>query len=312
MNKQITNNILMIRPKNFGYNHETAKNNFYQKNLLGLTVDEIQKRALLEFDMFVDVLKTAGVNVIVIEDVESLQNPDAIFPNNWFSTHENGKVVIYPMYAENRRTERRRSIFYSLENEYNFDINKIVDFVSFEQTNQYLEGTGSMVLDRENKICYAAISHRTDEEVLMNFCNNFNYRLVSFSATQEVKGETQAIYHTNVMMSIAERFAIVCLDSIVDQKEKDYVCANLNDSGREIISITIDQKNQFAGNMLQLFGDKKYLVMSSSAYNSLNKKQISRIEQYCSVLHSSLDTIESCGGGSARCMMAEIFLHKAL
>ena len=185
-------------------------------------------------------------------------------------------------------------------------------FVSFEQTNQYLEGTGSMVLDRENKICYAAISHRTDEEVLMSFCNEFNYRLVSFSATQEVKGEMQAIYHTNVMMSIAERFAIVCLDSIVDKKEKDYVCANLKDSGREIISITTNQKNQFAGNMLQLFGDKKYLVMSSSAYNSLNKKQISRIEEYCSILHSSLDTIESCGGGSARCMMAEIFLHKAL
>ncbi len=312
MSKQITNNILMIRPKKFGYNYETAKNNYYQKNSLGLTVDEVQNRALLEFDMFVDILSQAGVNVIVVEDLKNIKSPDSVFPNNWFSTHANGKVVIYPMYAKNRRSERRKEIFHVLKNKYNFNIKQIVDFVFFEDNKQYLEGTGSMVLDRENKICYAAISQRTDEDVLMKFCNDFNYRLVSFSATQQVQGEIKAIYHTNVMMSIAERFAIVCLDSIVDAKEKDYVCASLKDSGKEVIEITINQKNQFAGNMLQLLGNEKYLVMSSSAYNSLKQQQIHRIEKYCSILHSSLDTIETCGGGSARCMMAEIFLHKEL
>jgi len=308
--KQITNNIMMIQPVGFRYNEQTAVDNYYQQVLGDLTDEQTQEKALSEFNVFVDKLRNAGVNVVVVEDTEYPDTPDSIFPNNWVSFHENGIVGLYPMCAENRRYERREEIFDTLVEEHGFKIEEIKDFTEFEEHNKFLEGTGSMVLDRENNICYAAISVRTDEIAVMQFCEEFSYRPVCFTANQDVDGERMAIYHTNVMMCVADKFAVICLDSIDNKIEKENIIENLIECGKEIIEITEAQKHRFAGNMLQVMGDKPYIVMSNSAYNSLSESQIKTIENHCSILYSSLDTIEACGGGSARCMMAEIFLAK--
>jgi len=217
---------------------------------------------------------------------------------------------LYPMCAENRRDERREEIFDALVDEYGFTIEGIKDFTEFEEHDKYLEGTGSMVLDRVNMICYAAISIRTDEIAVMQFCEEFGYRPICFTANQDVEGERMAIYHTNVMMCVADTFVVICLDTIDNEAEREHVLETLTETGKEIIEITEAQKHRFAGNMLQVMGDKPYLVMSSSAYSSLSEEQKIAIEKHCPILYSSLDTIEACGGGSARCMMAEIFLPK--
>ena len=308
--KQITNTILMIQPIAFRYNEQTAENNYYQKILDDLSPEQTQEKALLEFNAFVDVLKEKGINVIVIKDTKNPDTPDSIFPNNWVSFHESGNIAIYPMFAKNRRDERREDILDILADNYNFEINYIKDFTEFEDHDKYLEGTGSMVLDRENKMCYAAISIRTDEQAVLQWCDVFNYTPICFTANQDVEGERKEIYHTNVMMCVADKYVIICLDTIDDKDEKKWLKGSLEDSGKEIIEITEDQKHRFAGNMLQLMGDEKYLVMSKSAYDSLTEIQIERIEKYNPIISSSLDTIEACGGGSARCMMAEIFLPK--
>ena len=308
--KQITNNIMMIKPVSFRYNEQTAVNNYYQKVLDNLTSNQIQEKALAEFNEFVTKLKNAGVNVFVIEDTKESETPDSIFPNNWMSFHSDGTVGLFPMCAKNRRDERREDIFDILVDDYGFEIKEIKDFTEFEEHDKYLEGTGSMVLDRENKICYAAISIRTDEIAVMQFCEEYGYRPVCFTANQNVNGERMAIYHTNVMMCVADKFVVICLDSIDNEIEKEDVIENIVESGKQIIEISEEQKNRFAGNMLQLIGDKPYLVMSNSAYSSLTENQIRMIEEYCSIIYSSLDTIEACGGGSARCMMAEIFLPR--
>ena len=308
--KQITNNIMMIKQVSFRYNEQTAVNNYYQKVLDHLTSNQTQEKALAEFNEFVAKLKNAGVNVIVIEDTKEPDTPDSIFPNNWVSFHSDGTVGLFPMCAENRRDERREDIFDILVDDYGFKIEGVKDFTEFEEHDKYLEGTGSMVLDRENKICYAAISIRTDEVAVMQFCEEYGYRPVFFTANQNVNGERMAIYHTNVMMCVADKFVVICLDSIDNEIEKENVIENIVESGKEIIEISEEQKNRFAGNMLQLIGDKPYLVMSNSAYSSLTENQIRMIEEYCSIIYSSLDTIEACGGGSARCMMAEIFLPR--
>ena len=310
MIKQITDTIIMIRPVRFRYNEETASNNYYQKHLVGLSNDDIQHGALEEFNNFVKKLEKAGVNVIIFDDIKEANTPDSIFPNNWISFHNNGVVTLYPMYAENRRKERRRDIINSLSNDFSFRINEIKDFSCFEKDNKFLEGTGSMVLDRTHKICYAAISVRTDTGLVNKFCNNFDYTPICFEAKQNVNGHRMPIYHTNVMMCVADQFVIICLDSIDDKLHRDNVSKSIIDSGKEIIEITEDQKNKFAGNMLQVMGNKTYLVMSNSAYDTLLDKQIRKIENYCSIIYSSLDIIEACGGGSARCMMAEVFLTK--
>ena len=309
---QITNNIMMIKPVGFRYNDQTAPNNYYQTILDNLSYNQIQRKALKEFNSFVDLLKNAGVNVIVIEDTIMPETPDSIFPNNWVSFHADGSIVLYPMCAKNRREERRRDILDHLTDNYSFMINDIKDFTKFENHNKYLEGTGSMILDRENKICYACISIRTNYDLVMQFCKKFDYKPVCFTAYQDVNKERKAIYHTNVMMCIAENFAVVCLESIDDLDERELVVKTLVSTNKEIIEISTNQKLRFAGNMLQVIGDKSYLVMSTSAYNILNKDQKSVINKYCSIIHSPLDTIEACGGGSARCMMAEIFLPKKL
>ena len=309
--QQTTNTILMIRPVNFRMNEQTAVNNYFQEDL-DLKTAEINKKAQVEFDAFVDKLRAVGINVIVENDDEQMDTPDSIFPNNWVSFHGNGDVAKYPMFAENRRRERRDEIFTRLEEE-GFIIENIIDYSSAELEGVFLEGTGSIALDRVNRKAYCALSPRADEELFIEFCEDFEYSPVIFTANQTVDGKRLAIYHTNVMMCLAENFTVICLDTIDDKKERKNVVKHLRQDGKEIVSITEAQMHQFAGNMLQLRGDKdqRYLVMSEAAHKSLTPSQIERIETHCPILSSSLETIETCGGGSARCMMAEVFLPQA-
>ncbi|WPO76997.1 citrulline utilization hydrolase CtlX [Flavobacterium sp. KACC 22761] len=309
--KQTTNSILMIRPVAFRMNEQTAVNNYYQKVLDGLLPSTVNAKAQEEFDAFVEKLRSVGVDVTVIEDSVETDTPDSIFPNNWVSFHENGDVVLYPMFAENRRLERRDDILDILE-EKGFGISNIVYYTSAEEEGFFLEGTGSLLLDRSNSKAYCALSPRADKELVVKFCKDFDYAPVIFEAFQTVGGERKLIYHTNVMMCLGETFAVICADCIDDTKERKMVLDNLKDDKKEIILITEDQVNNFAGNMLEVRGanDKRYIVMSASAHQSLTPMQISQIEKHAKILSSSLDTIEACGGGSARCMMAEIFLPR--
>lgn len=301
----------MIRPVAFRMNEQTAVNNYYQKVLDGLSKETVNAKAQAEFDAFVNKLRMVGIQVIVVEDTIDPDTPDSIFPNNWISFHETGDVVLYPMFAENRRAERREDLLDILEDE-GFVINEIMDYTSAEDDGFFLEGTGSLLLDRENGKAYCALSPRADEELFIEFCEDFEYSPVIFEAFQTVDGERKLIYHTNVMMCIADTFAVICADCIDDKKERKMVLDSLRGDEKEIILITEDQVNSFAGNMLEVKGadDRRYLVMSSAAHKSLTKKQIAQIEEHVTILSSSLDTIEACGGGSARCMMAEIFLPR--
>ena len=309
--QQTTNSILMIRPINFRMNEQTAVNNYYQKVLSTMLPDSVNINAQLEFDNYVNKLKSYGVEVIVISDVEDSDTPDSIFPNNWISFHENGTVGIYPMFAENRRHERREDILDQLEDK-GFVIKNSVDYTSAENEGIFLEGTGSLLLDRVNRKAYCALSPRADEDLCIEFCEDFEYTPVVFSSFQTVNDKRKAIYHTNVMMCLAETFAVICLESIDDKKERKNVLKHLKEDGKKIIEISEDQVNNFAGNMLQVRGtdDELFLVMSQAAHNSLNQSQLSQIRNHCKIISSPLDTIEACGGGSARCMMAEIFLPK--
>ena len=310
--QQTTNTILMIRPVNFRMNEQTAVNNYYQKDLENTLPKTVNAKAQQEFDTYVDKLRNIGVNVIVVNDTEDTDTPDSIFPNNWVSFHENGNVGLYPMFAENRRVERREDILETLE-ENGFVINNIIDYTTAEDEDIFLEGTGSVILDRVNRKAYCALSPRADEDLFIEFCEDFEFSPVIFNANQTVEGERKAIYHTNVMMCVGETFAVICLSSIDDKKERKNVLKHLKEDGKTIIDITEDQVNNFAGNMLQVKGsdDTSYLIMSQSAFDSLTKQQINTIEQHTKILSSSLSTIEFCGGGSARCMMAEVFLPKA-
>ncbi|WP_350287192.1 arginine deiminase-related protein [uncultured Croceitalea sp.] len=308
---QITNTILMIRPVAFRMNEQTAVNNYFQEDI-SITNNEINKKAQKEFDDFVQTLRDHGVNIIVIDDKRDPDTPDSIFPNNWISFHDSGTIVVYPMFAENRRKERREDIFDVLE-ENGFRIDNIVDYTSAEEEGVFLEGTGSILKDRVNQKAYCALSERAHEELFIEFCEDFDCFPVIFTANQNVDGARKPIYHTNVMMAMAETFAVICLDTIDDKKERKNVVEHLEKDGKEIIAITEAQMHHFAGNMLQVYGadDKRYMVMSSQAYQSLREEQINAIQKHCDIIHSSLDTIETCGGGSARCMMAEVFLPKA-
>jgi len=309
--QQITNTILMIRPVSFRMNEQTAVNNYYQKVLESVTPETVQFKALQEFDDFVEKLQAVGVNVIVINDTKDTDTPDSIFPNNWISFHENGDVALYPMFAENRRLERREDILETLE-DLGYQINNVVDYTSAEEEKIYLEGTGSLLLDRVNGKAYCALSPRADEDLLIEFCEDFEFTPVSFIANQTLNEKRVPIYHTNVMMCLGEKFSVICLDSIDDKKERKEVIKHLKEDRKEIIAITEEQVNNFAGNMLQILGknEERYIVMSNSAYESLTKQQLNQLEKHGKILYSSLDTIEACGGGSARCMMAEVFLPK--
>ena len=309
--QQTTNTILMVRPINFRMNEQTAVNNYYQKVIDNLLPETVNTKAQQEFDAYVEKLRRIGVSVVVVNDTKEFDTPDSIFPNNWISFHENGNVGLYPMFAENRRLERREDVLIQLEAE-GFVINQIVDYTSAEGEDVFLEGTGSIILDRVNRKAYCALSPRADEELFIEFCEDFEYTPVIFTANQTVQGNRMAIYHTNVMMCLGETFAVICLDSIDDKKERKSVINHLKESGKDIIDITEAQVNNFAGNMLQVKGtnNELFLIMSQAAYDSLNISQIESLQKHTKILSSSLDTIEACGGGSARCMMAEVFLPK--
>ena len=298
---------MMIKPVSFRYNEQTAESNFYQKIINNLTPEQVQENALNEFNVFVKKLENLRVNVFVIEDIESTDTPDSIFPNNWISTHSDGSIFMYPMFARNRRTERRSDIIEYLQN--NFVVKNVFNNTSFyENNNLFLEGTGSMVLDRENKIAYASISQRTNKKLLEKWCRKMNYYPISFSSNQIIGDKKEPIYHTNVMMCVAEKYAVICLNTIDNEIEREMIVNSFKESGKEIIEISEEQTYRFAGNMLQVMGDRPYLIMSTSAYESLTETQIDALEKYNPIIYSSLDTIEACGGGSVRCMMAEIFL----
>jgi len=305
--KQSTSHILMIRPVDFQLNTETAVNNFFQKEL-ELSAENINHKAQEEFDNFVKDLREANINVYVFDDLAENKAPDSIFPNNWVSFHEDGNIALYPMFAESRRRERRMDVLEQLE-QTGFIFKEVYDYTSAEQEGEFLEGTGSLILDRPNKKAYCALSPRADEDLLIEFCEDFEYMPIPFVANQTVNSDRLPIYHTNVMMCVAEKLAVVCFDSIDEKKQKSLVSQSLLEDGKTIINISEDQMHQFAGNMLEVTSSKgeKYLVMSSTAYHSLTSEQIEQINKHLKILHSPIPTIETLGGGSTRCMMAEVF-----
>lgn len=309
--KQVANSVLMIRPVAFRGNEQTLVNNLFQKEANGLLPAAINAKAQQEFDAFVHQLEGVGIDVVVVEDTLEPNTPDSIFPNNWISMHDNGDVVLYPMFAENRRGERREDVLDILE-EKGFVIENVVDFTSAEEDGVFLEGTGSLVLDRVHAIAYCALSPRSDEELFIEFCEDFDYAPVLFEAFHTVEGRKELVYHTNVMMSVGAHFAIICADMIADKKERKMVLDSLRTSGKELVLISEKQAAHFAGNVLELSGtnDKRFIVMSATAFESLNATQKSQLEKYGSILQAPLETIETFGGGSARCMLAEIFLPK--
>ena len=303
---QITNTVLMIRPVRFRMNEQTAVNNYFQEKI-DTENQQINHQAQQEFDTFVQKLRLVGVKVIVVDDIYEQNTPDSVFPNNWISFHQNGNVALYPMFAENRRRERREDILDKIEAE-GFLIENVYDYTSAEEENIFLEGTGVMVLDRVNRKAYCALSPRADEDLFIEFCEDFEYTPIIFHAYQQVDDKQALIYHTNVMMAVGDTFAVICADSITDKKERKNVLAHLKDDKKDIIYITTQQMEHFAGNMLQVQGDNStYLVMSDTAYQSLTPAQINQLEQHTKILHTNLTTIETCGGGSARCMLAEVF-----
>lgn len=312
--KQITDTVFMVRPVQFRLNEQTAVNNYYQdteadEQIKNTTANE---QAQAEFDAFADALRAKGVKVIIFNDDGKYDTPDSIFPNNWISTHASGDVALYPMFAENRRTERRPEVLDQLEKD-GFTISNIVDYTSAEDEDVFLEGTGSLLLDRVNRKAYCCLSPRAHEELLIEFCEDFEYTPVIFTAYQSVEGERLPIYHTNVMMALGENYAVICLDSIDDKKERKNVLKHLKDDNKEVITITEDQVAAFAGNMMQVHNTagERILVMSDQAYQSLTADQIKKLEAYNEILHPSIEMIETLGGGSVRCMMAEVFLPKS-
>ena len=311
---QRTHNILMIRPAAFRMNEETAGNNYYQKVLDNLSSEEVMDKAIEEFDAMVETLRSEGVNVIVFEDNPDTDTPDCLFPNNWISFHTSGstgRVGLYPMFAPNRREERREDVIVDLQHIHNFQIDEVVDFTEFEDHNVFLEGTGSIVLDRNNRKAYAAISPRTDRVAFEHFCETLDHEGVVFESMQTVGDKREQIYHTNVMMCVGSSFATVCLDSVDHPEDKALLKESLESDGLEVITLTEDQIAHFAGNMLEVASkddDIARIVMSKSAFNALTEDDRAALSKHGKLVPVSLDVIEACGGGSARCMMAEIHL----
>ena len=303
---QTTDTVLMIEPVAFGFNEQTAVNNYFQVQQEG----NVQDKALKEFNDFVEKLRAKNINVITIKDTLEPKTPDSIFPNNWVSFHADGKVVLYPMFAENRRLERRDDIINQIKEQ--FEVTEVIDFSGAEKDNLFLEGTGSMIFDHDNKLAYGSVSLRLDEGLFRKFCSDFGFQPMVFHSYQTAGEERLPIYHTNVMMCVADKFVVICLDCIDDESERNNVIETIKNSGKELIEISEDQMQNFAGNMLQVQNKsgEKFLVMSQSAYKSLNRGQVSAIEKYCEIIYSDLEVIETNGGGSARCMLAEIFLPK--
>jgi hypothetical protein len=300
---QITDTILMVRPANFGFNEQTAESNSFQSKDTQRDDQAIRTKAIEEFDVFVAQLREAGVNVEVVEDTPTPIKPDAIFPNNWFSTHANGYTILYPMMTPNRRLERREDLINLVKSKYGFT--KSLDFSAEEINGRILEGTGSMILDRPNLLVYACISPRTDETLLDEYCKRIGYKKVAFTALDD---DLQEIYHTNVMMALGTDFVVICLDSVKNMTSRAMLLDYFEETGKDVIEISMEQMNNFAGNMLQVKGNgATHLVMSKRAFEALNDDQIEQIQIHTNILYADLHTIETYGGGSARCMMAEIF-----
>ncbi len=311
MLKQTTHTLLLIRPLGFRKNEQTELNNYYQQDLPNVNAENIVNSALKEFDALVENIKSKGIEVLVVDSIASDDTPDAVFPNNWVSFHQDGTLGVYPMFAENRRRERREQVIEQVEAQ-GFVIEDVIDYSSAEEEGYFLEGTGSVVLDRVHKKAYCSISARSDEDLFIEFCEDFEYTPILFTANQTVHGERKAIYHTNVLLSIGEGFAVICLESIEDKKERKQVLQHLKQDGKELIVVTEAQVASFAANILQVTGldGEKYILMSESAQHVYRKDQITKLEKHGEIVSSNLRTIETCGGGSVRCMIAEVFLPK--
>lgn len=305
---QTTNTVLMIEPIAFGFNEQTADNNYFQVKSEN---EDTQKKALAEFNNFVNQLRSKGIDVIVVKDTINPHTPDSIFPNNWVSLGADGNVVLYPMFAPNRRDERRMDVIDEVKKQ-GFEVKDIVDLSSSEKENIFLEGTGSMIFDHDNKIAYGSVSIRLNEALFRDYCVQIGYQPIVFHSYQNAGDERLPIYHTNVMMALGDRFVVICLDAIDDLSERKTIVDSFQKTNKEIIEISEAQMHHFAGNMLQLHNNngEKFLIMSQSAFDSLDENQIQRIENYNDIISVDLTTIETNGGGSARCMLAEVFLPK--
>lgn len=302
----LASTILMVRPAAFGFNTETAANNYFQSNP-GIGEDEIQKKALEEFDGMVQTLGSHGIHVLVIEDNKEPVKPDAIFPNNWLSTSPDGTVTVFPMYAPNRRKEKRDDILHQLTEK--FIIKDLQDWSEYEVEGRFLEGTGSMIIDYENKMIYACMSERTSVSLLEKFAGTNGFQAIAFLATDK---NGMPVYHTNVMMALGEDFCVLCEEAIDEEWELIAVRQLLESTNHTIIAITREQMHCFAGNMLQVKNnkDEKFLIMSQTAFVCLRKEQKEMLEAYSTLLPVAVPTIEEVEGGSVRCMMAEVFLEK--
>lgn len=293
--------ILMIEPISFGFNKETAGNNFFQRDHI---IASPQEKALEEFTAFVRLLRAHDIEIHTVQDTPYPPTPDAVFPNNWISFHEGGRMVLYPMYAKNRRAERKHSVLNAVDKF--IEVREQIDLTHFEDAGKYLEGTGSMVLDRENKVAYACLSDRTDPDVMETFCLKMGYRPVLFDAADR---QGNNIYHTNVMMCMADQYVVICMDAVQDATSKQQLLALFEEQGKKVFTISFEQMEHFCGNLLQVTNihGKRFLVMSDQAYDHLGAVLVQELSYYNPILHSNLQTIETLGGGSARCMMAEIY-----
>lgn len=306
---QCANSVLMVRPVSFHANPLTRDSNAFMKDAIGLSEEQQQSAALREFDELAETLRQAGIEVLIFEDTRAPATPDSVFPNNWVSFHSDGTVVLYPMMAKNRRTERRIDIIEALSARHGFAISRLVDLSHHEANGKFLEGTGSLVLDRRNRVAYACISPRTDLDVLGDFAQQLDYEVVTFDARDR---EGEAIYHTNVMMTHGEGFAILCAESITDKEQQSAVLGKLRQCGQEIINIDYDQMVSFSGNMLELENEQgsKLLAMSQRAHSSLAENQLERLAHYAKLVTAPINVIEDSAGGSVRCMLAEVFLPR--
>ncbi|MGW8121811.1 citrulline utilization hydrolase CtlX [Roseivirga echinicomitans] len=303
MSKQAAKRIMMMRPKHFGFDPSTARSNSFQSKDGANETTTIANKAKIEFDEAVNKLRSEGINVIALDDTDSPKKPNAVFPNNWVSFHDDGRVLLYPMMTESRRTERRDDVLEQLANE-GIKVKEVIDFSDFEAEDKFLESTGSVVLDYDHKLAYACLSTRTHPEVLQKFCELMGFEQVVFEAFNKTN---EAIYHTNVLMCLAAKYAIICTDAIPLDQRKDVITA-LERTGHEVVAITMEQMYAFAGNMLEVLNEQgeSVLVMSESAMESLSEDQIASLSQYSKLLSVSIPTIEKFGGGSVRCMMCKV------
>ena len=298
---QTANKLLMVRPAKFAYNEQTERNNYFQTRL---PIPNIHEKACEEFDNLVAVLRNNKIEVVVVQDTLEPHTPDSIFPNNWFSTHLTGELILYPMFAQNRRLERKSQVLDTIKE--HFRIHKVIDLTDWENKNRFLEGTGSLVLDNNNRVVYACRSERTDDIVFEEFCTKMNFEPQLFNAYDE---NMEKIYHTNVMLSIGEKYAVICAESIIDNKRKTKVIETLEGAEKEVLDISFKQMSSFCANILEVRNsdNEHCLIMSEKAHKAFTSEQLNRLEGHCKIISSPLNIVEETGGGSSRCMIAEIF-----